>query len=616
MGGSRKTRDILTKMLCEEYDFEDVDGEGENDARDACKVVVRFPDRRLGIKFKEARIDRVSPDAKIAGVQEGDVFYSIAGELVQSAVSKGEPLTGLELDQRVMEMVVSRPDRPLVVEFIRNRSETSTSTTPSHNVERLVVERLTKLRDSKSKSPILFRSFPRTPAQAAIAKRFGAEPDCYVYLRKSDESEEIDRWILDAYTSILYKMDAGMSPNDIFAEIAALLNVSQPHKKRAIASKTVDVADEEKRGEGEGVPGRDSSSSTPPRRANGRRLSATAPPSSHKKDASGRITCMKWTCAAVQVKAGASFVLPIDVPNVPAKLSWTFDTKDGDIEFGVVQASSVRGNGVDLVASGRVDAHESTIAGSATIDTAGEIRLEWDNAYSWFNGKTLSYEITVDTTAHYERLKVVKKLQSKLKAVLAVTTLARMRQERVDRAAAAIQSRIRGIFGRQAARDWRSLLEKRLRAETAAKSKVANFLQRRVRGATGRQRYARLSRDRDLAKARTRLSVARLHLEALNRLCDRHKRSFTLTGQSAETKAREMRRRVVEEEEAEDNDEGPRVGMLRAQVAEWQLETKLLGECARSLAAFQSEWGERLRGEIETQQSAIARLEGMSGMSE
>jgi len=629
VGGTRKTRDILVKMICEEYDMIDVhEGEIDEAALKSQRVKISFPDRRLGIKFKEARIDLLNSDAAAVGVQKGDIFVSIAGEKVQRDGTK--PLKGIQLDQRIMEMVVSRPDRPLVVEFLRKCSTSDASEEEERRRSAAVLRRLESLNagSPKRRTSLLLRSFPLSKAQSDVLKKANVEVDCIVYLCGSEDEEKNDevlRWVRESNAATLHRLDANMRPMDIFAEIAALLNIAQPQKTTsaarpaAAAATTTDESEEATPTKSNDVADDDTSDvmHSSKGQTDLRQVALM-------KNEDGEITVMRWTCS-VSVKAGARFVLPIPMPLVPATIAWEFDTDEGDIEFGIQQR--VGGAFEQIVASKRMDSHVDSASGSVALRAAGDVKLVWDNTFSWINGKQLRYKVTVDTTAHFKRLKVVRRLQSKVKVVTAMIELKRRKKERLDKAAASIQSQIRGAFGRKAAQDWRALIEReesatlqlqrvargaaarRFCAAMRARNKIALFAQKRVRGAAGRKEYTEMSRDRDLVKARNGLDVSRLHLEALNRLCDRHQRSFTLSRQSAASKAQEMQRRV-EEENANDS-KSARVSMLRSQIAEWKLEGQLLDDSLATLADFQKRWSGEFRSNIAEFENAINRLEAI-----
>ncbi|XP_049273109.1 SEC14-like protein 4 [Rhipicephalus sanguineus] len=83
--------------------------------------------------------------------------------------------------------------------------------------------------------------------------------------------------------------------------------------------------------------------------------------------------------------------LPINVVMPGALLIWRFQTNAGDVAFGLRMLS-----GRSLVPVQRLKACSQTPQeGSWQCDAPGTYVLEFDNTYSWLNGKTLAYVVNV-----------------------------------------------------------------------------------------------------------------------------------------------------------------------------------------------------------------------------
>ncbi|KAL1435880.1 hypothetical protein MTO96_010651 [Rhipicephalus appendiculatus] len=83
--------------------------------------------------------------------------------------------------------------------------------------------------------------------------------------------------------------------------------------------------------------------------------------------------------------------LPINVVRPGALLSWRFQTITGDVGFGLRLLS-----GISLVPVQRLKTCSHVPQeGSWHCDAPGTYVLEFDNTYSWLNGKTLAYVVNV-----------------------------------------------------------------------------------------------------------------------------------------------------------------------------------------------------------------------------
>ncbi|XP_075552259.1 SEC14-like protein 2 isoform X5 [Dermacentor variabilis] len=79
--------------------------------------------------------------------------------------------------------------------------------------------------------------------------------------------------------------------------------------------------------------------------------------------------------------------LPVTATEAGVRISWRFQTSSGDLGFGVRTEA-----GDTLVPTRRVaSCSEEPQEGCWQCDTPGTYILEFDNSYSWLNGKTLAY---------------------------------------------------------------------------------------------------------------------------------------------------------------------------------------------------------------------------------
>lgn len=85
--------------------------------------------------------------------------------------------------------------------------------------------------------------------------------------------------------------------------------------------------------------------------------------------------------------------LPIPVAVSGSKISFSFQTKQGDIAFGISFISDEDGSVESVVDLTRVNSDVEEIAGTFEVPREGTIIFSWDNSFSWFNGKILSYSI-------------------------------------------------------------------------------------------------------------------------------------------------------------------------------------------------------------------------------
>ena len=100
--------------------------------------------------------------------------------------------------------------------------------------------------------------------------------------------------------------------------------------------------------------------------------------------------------------------LPIPISLKGSTIRYSFTTIEGDVSFGVFMRKpddTAQGTTADngeeaeeeeLQPLTRVDSHESPVSGSFLVTEAPSVAvIVWDNNYSWFRSKTLSYSVTI-----------------------------------------------------------------------------------------------------------------------------------------------------------------------------------------------------------------------------
>lgn len=91
--------------------------------------------------------------------------------------------------------------------------------------------------------------------------------------------------------------------------------------------------------------------------------------------------------------------LPVPVAVCGSKISFSFHTKQGDIAFGISFISDEDGGVESVVDLTRVNSDVEEIAGTFEVPREGTVIFLWDNSFSWFNGKILSYSIELSQEA-------------------------------------------------------------------------------------------------------------------------------------------------------------------------------------------------------------------------
>lgn len=115
------------------------------------------------------------------------------------------------------------------------------------------------------------------------------------------------------------------------------------------------------------------------------KLAISSLPASGKADIS-------YKSSSTPIRDVFKLKIPIDLSE--SRVLYKFSTEENDVSFAVIF------EGLDdsievILPAGRVDSHFEPISGAITVHKPGSIILEWDNSYSWFNTKTLSYAVSL-----------------------------------------------------------------------------------------------------------------------------------------------------------------------------------------------------------------------------
>jgi hypothetical protein len=100
------------------------------------------------------------------------------------------------------------------------------------------------------------------------------------------------------------------------------------------------------------------------------------------------------------VAISTSFSLPIPIAAPYSTVTYEFFTEGGDINFSVI---FIGFDNVEQVIHEpkRVVSDEENIYASCQIDCPGTLIFVWDNTYSWFNNKLLTYAVEIQQVASH-----------------------------------------------------------------------------------------------------------------------------------------------------------------------------------------------------------------------
>mmetsp|Transcript_14347 Transcript_14347/g.14453 ORF Transcript_14347/g.14453 Transcript_14347/m.14453 type:complete len:493 (+) Transcript_14347:156-1634(+) len=101
----------------------------------------------------------------------------------------------------------------------------------------------------------------------------------------------------------------------------------------------------------------------------------------------------RWHTSGCLVQTELKLTIPVDVPG--SVLSFSFDTKYGDISFGITFISNEDGENESVVDLTRIRSDLETIEGTFEVPRVGVVYFFWDNSFSWLTAKDLAYNIVL-----------------------------------------------------------------------------------------------------------------------------------------------------------------------------------------------------------------------------
>ena len=88
-------------------------------------------------------------------------------------------------------------------------------------------------------------------------------------------------------------------------------------------------------------------------------------------------------------------------------ISFSFDTKFGDISFGITFVAAEDGEIETVIDMNRVRSDLETIAGTFEVPREGVVHFSWDNSFSWLTAKVLGYTISLQQEVRKSRFRSV-----------------------------------------------------------------------------------------------------------------------------------------------------------------------------------------------------------------
>jgi len=95
------------------------------------------------------------------------------------------------------------------------------------------------------------------------------------------------------------------------------------------------------------------------------------------------------------------WVLPIPVANPHTLVSFTFQTSNGDISFSMVFIG-LNGEEQIIIPPDRVNSDSEPFNDSVRLPERGSLILMWDNSYSWWHKKELSYSLQIEQDPDFD----------------------------------------------------------------------------------------------------------------------------------------------------------------------------------------------------------------------
>ena len=103
---------------------------------------------------------------------------------------------------------------------------------------------------------------------------------------------------------------------------------------------------------------------------------------------------MEWKSTSSVVKS--AWTLPIPVLTAGSSISYYFETSGGDIDFSVTFMSGPKSQDENiLVAESRVASDKEAVQGQFTVHEEGLVSFKWNNEFSWFLPKYLTYNVSI-----------------------------------------------------------------------------------------------------------------------------------------------------------------------------------------------------------------------------
>lgn len=97
--------------------------------------------------------------------------------------------------------------------------------------------------------------------------------------------------------------------------------------------------------------------------------------------------------------------LPLPIAAPYSTVFYEFSTMHGDINFSIVFIS-LDGEEEIVVDPERVHSEIESISGTCQLNCPGTLIFMWDNSYSWFNNKSLTYSVDIQQVCDFECFQV------------------------------------------------------------------------------------------------------------------------------------------------------------------------------------------------------------------
>lgn len=101
----------------------------------------------------------------------------------------------------------------------------------------------------------------------------------------------------------------------------------------------------------------------------------------------------QWHTTGCLVHTELKLTVPVDVPG--SVVSFNFETKFGDIAFGVTFVAQEDKDTESVVDLARIRSDLEIIDGSFEVPRVGVVNFLWDNSFSWLTAKSLAYNVVL-----------------------------------------------------------------------------------------------------------------------------------------------------------------------------------------------------------------------------